>query len=103
MYFDIVSIFPDYFAPLDLSLVGKARRAGVAVRPLVRVAMGAHESPRVVKNLQKRRQVRRRGPAYCQHHNHPLPLVKKYTTTAAGGQYALASPPMLWYTIAAKS
>lgn len=29
MYFDIVSIFPDYFAPLDLSLVGKARRAGL--------------------------------------------------------------------------
>lgn len=82
---------------------GQTRRAGVAVRPLVRVAMGAHERPRVVKNLQKRRQVRRRGPAYCQFHNHPLPLAKKYTTTAAGGQYALASPPMLWYTIAAKS
>ncbi|HHU38680.1 MAG TPA: tRNA (guanosine(37)-N1)-methyltransferase TrmD [Propionibacterium sp.] len=29
MYFDIISIFPDYFAPLDLSLVGKARRAGL--------------------------------------------------------------------------
>ncbi|WP_418759232.1 hypothetical protein, partial [Gemmiger formicilis] len=29
--------------------------------------------------------------------------LKKYTTTAAGGQYALASPPMLCYTIAAKS
>ena len=29
MYADIVTIFPDYFAPLDLSLVGKARRAGL--------------------------------------------------------------------------
>ena len=29
MYLDIISIFPDYFAPLDLSLVGKARRAGL--------------------------------------------------------------------------
>jgi tRNA (guanine37-N1)-methyltransferase len=26
---DIVSIFPDYFAPLDLSLIGKARGAGI--------------------------------------------------------------------------
>jgi tRNA (guanine37-N1)-methyltransferase len=26
---DIVSIFPDYFAPLDLSLIGKARTTGV--------------------------------------------------------------------------
>ncbi len=29
MYADIVTIFPDYFAPLELSLVGKARRAGL--------------------------------------------------------------------------
>lgn len=29
MYLDIVSIFPDYFTPLELSLVGKARRAGL--------------------------------------------------------------------------
>ena len=29
MRVDIVSIFPDYFAPLDLSLIGKARGAGV--------------------------------------------------------------------------
>lgn len=29
MYADIVTIFPDYFAPLELSLLGKARRAGV--------------------------------------------------------------------------
>ncbi len=29
MLFDIVSIFPDYFAPLQLSLVGKARAAGL--------------------------------------------------------------------------
>ncbi|MFP5415439.1 MAG: tRNA (guanosine(37)-N1)-methyltransferase TrmD [Actinomycetes bacterium] len=29
MYFDIITIFPGYFAPLDLSLVGRARRAGL--------------------------------------------------------------------------
>ncbi|MEU7901950.1 tRNA (guanosine(37)-N1)-methyltransferase TrmD [Actinoplanes sp. NPDC049118] len=29
MRVDIVSIFPDYFAPLDLSLIGKARGAGL--------------------------------------------------------------------------
>ena len=28
MRVDIVSIFPEYFAPLDLSLVGKARANG---------------------------------------------------------------------------
>jgi tRNA (guanine37-N1)-methyltransferase len=37
MRVDIVSIFPDYFAPLDLSLIGRARQAGaleVAVHDL---------------------------------------------------------------------
>ncbi len=29
MRIDVVSIFPGYFAPLDLSLIGKARRAGL--------------------------------------------------------------------------
>ncbi|MFC5750269.1 tRNA (guanosine(37)-N1)-methyltransferase TrmD [Actinomadura rugatobispora] len=29
MRLDIVTIFPDYFAPLDVSLLGKARRAGL--------------------------------------------------------------------------
>ena len=29
MRIDIISIFPDYFAPLDLSLIGKARLAGL--------------------------------------------------------------------------
>ncbi len=29
MRIDIVTIFPEYFAPLDLSLLGKARRAGL--------------------------------------------------------------------------
>ncbi|HEX3731550.1 MAG TPA: tRNA (guanosine(37)-N1)-methyltransferase TrmD, partial [Mycobacteriales bacterium] len=28
MYIDIVSIFPDYFAPLDQALIGKAREGG---------------------------------------------------------------------------
>lgn len=29
MRIDVLTIFPDYFAPLDLSLIGKARQAGV--------------------------------------------------------------------------
>ncbi|MBR8745032.1 tRNA (guanosine(37)-N1)-methyltransferase TrmD, partial [Nocardiopsis sp. MG754419] len=29
MRIDIISIFPDYFAPLDLSLIGKARTTGL--------------------------------------------------------------------------
>lgn len=29
MRFDVVTIFPDYFAPLNLSLIGKARAAGL--------------------------------------------------------------------------
>ena len=29
MRVDIISIFPEYFAPLDLSLIGKARGAGL--------------------------------------------------------------------------
>src|SRR3954467_14558830 len=29
MRVDVISIFPDYFAPLDLSLIGKARGAGL--------------------------------------------------------------------------
>ena len=29
MRIDVVTIFPDYLAPLDLSLIGKARRDGI--------------------------------------------------------------------------
>ena len=29
MFADIITIFPDYFGPLDLSLIGKARAAGI--------------------------------------------------------------------------
>ena len=45
--FDLISIFPDYFAPLDLSLIGKARAAGVvdiAIHDLRDYAEGAHKS-----------------------------------------------------------
>ena len=33
MKIDIVSIFPEYFAPLDLSLIGRARAAGHSTGP----------------------------------------------------------------------
>ena len=36
MRIDLVSIFPDYFAPLALSLVGKAVEAGI-------VSLGVHD------------------------------------------------------------
>jgi len=45
--FDLISIFPDYFAPLNLSLIGKARSAGlvdIAIHDLRDHAEGAHKS-----------------------------------------------------------
>jgi len=45
--YDIISIFPDYFAALDISLVGKARTAGlvdIAVHDLRDHAEGVHKS-----------------------------------------------------------
>ncbi len=47
MRIDVVSIFPDYLAPLDLSLVGKAREAGlvdVAVHDLRAWATDRHRT-----------------------------------------------------------
>ncbi|WP_026460133.1 tRNA (guanosine(37)-N1)-methyltransferase TrmD [Schaalia suimastitidis] len=47
MRLDLISIFPDYFAPLDLSLMGKARQAGlltVAVHDLRRWATDKHRT-----------------------------------------------------------
>jgi tRNA (guanine37-N1)-methyltransferase len=44
---DIVTIFPEYLAPLDLSLIGKARRAGLVdlrVHDLRAAAAGPHRS-----------------------------------------------------------
>ena len=45
--FDLISIFPDYFAPLELSLIGKARAAGIieiAIHDLRDHAEGVHKS-----------------------------------------------------------
>lgn len=45
--FDLISIFPDYFSPLDLSLIGKAKSAGlvdIAVHDLRDQAEGVHKS-----------------------------------------------------------
>ena len=47
MRIDVVTIFPDYFAPLELSLLGKARAAGridVRVHDLRGYASGRHRS-----------------------------------------------------------
>ena len=47
MRIDIVSIFPDYLAPLELSLVGKARESGlldVRVHDLREYATDKHRS-----------------------------------------------------------
>jgi tRNA (guanine37-N1)-methyltransferase len=45
--FDLISIFPDYFAPLELSLIGKAKAAGlveIVVHDLRDHAEGIHKS-----------------------------------------------------------
>ena len=47
MHIDVVTIFPEYLAPLDLSLVGKARRTGlldVAVHDLRDWALDRHRT-----------------------------------------------------------
>ena len=48
MRIDVVSIFPDYFAPLDLSLVGKARRAGLLDVRLHDLRTWTHDRHRTV-------------------------------------------------------
>ena len=45
--FDLITIFPDYFAPLELSLIGKARTSGlvdIAIHDLRDHAEGVHKS-----------------------------------------------------------
>ena len=45
--FDIITIFPDYFSPLDLSLIGKARAADlveISIHDLRDQADGVHKS-----------------------------------------------------------
>ena len=45
--FDLISIFPDYFAPLTLSLMGKAKDVGlvtIAAHDLRQWATGKHRS-----------------------------------------------------------
>ena len=47
MRFDLISIFPDYFAPLKLSLIGKAVEnslAEIRIHDLRQVATGVHKS-----------------------------------------------------------
>lgn len=47
MRFDLISIFPDYFAPLRLSLMGKAEDAGLVhlqAHDLRKWATGKHRS-----------------------------------------------------------
>lgn len=45
---DVVSIFPDYFTPLDLSLAGKARDAGLLVVTAHDLRRWAHDRHRTV-------------------------------------------------------
>lgn len=46
--FDVVTIFPDYFAPLDLSLVGKARSAGLVDWSIHDLRAWTHDRHRTV-------------------------------------------------------
>jgi tRNA (guanine37-N1)-methyltransferase len=45
---DAVSIFPDYFAPLDLSLIGRARRAGLLELHVHDLRQWTHDRHRTV-------------------------------------------------------
>ena len=48
---DVVSIFPDYLAPLDLSLVGKARRRGLIDIAVHDLREAAHDRHRTVDEV----------------------------------------------------
>ena len=48
MRIDIVSIFPEYLAPLDLSLIGKARREGLLDVEVHDLRAFAHDRHRTV-------------------------------------------------------
>ncbi|MFC0041231.1 tRNA (guanosine(37)-N1)-methyltransferase TrmD [Actinomadura rayongensis] len=48
MKLDIVSIFPEYFAPLEISLLGKARRAGLLDVAVHDLRQWAHDRHRTV-------------------------------------------------------
>lgn len=48
MKIDIVTIFPDYFAPLDLSLIGRARQAGLLDIAVHDLRMWTHDVHRTV-------------------------------------------------------
>ncbi len=48
MRIDVISIFPDYFAPLDLSLIGKARESGLLDLRVHDLRGWAHDRHRTV-------------------------------------------------------
>ncbi len=48
MRVDVISIFPDYLAPLDLSLIGKARREGLLDVRVHDLREHAHDRHRTV-------------------------------------------------------
>jgi tRNA (guanine37-N1)-methyltransferase len=45
---DLITIFPDYFAPLDLSLIGRARAAGLLVTAIHDLRTWTHDVHRTV-------------------------------------------------------
>ncbi len=55
MKFDIVSIFPDYFAPLQLSLVGKAIENGLIDVAVHDLRTWTHDRHRTVDDTPLRR------------------------------------------------
>ncbi len=58
MRVDVVSIFPDYFAPLDLSLIGKARAAGLLDLAVHDLRTWTHDVHRTVDDTPVRRRPR---------------------------------------------
>ena len=55
MRVDIVSIFPEYFAPLDLSLIGRARADGLLELAVHDLRTWTHDVHRTVDDTPVRR------------------------------------------------
>ena len=87
MRIDVVSIFPDYLAPLDLSLIGKARRRRPA-RPAGARPAGLHPRPAPHR---RRHALRRRG----RHGDEAQPWAEALDHVLAREPEGAAAPPHL--------
>ncbi|ACY98958.1 MULTISPECIES: tRNA (guanosine(37)-N1)-methyltransferase TrmD [Thermomonospora] len=87
MRIDIVSIFPDYFAPLDISLLGKARRRGLIEVHVHDLRQWTHDRHRTVDDTPYGG-----GPGMVMK---PDPWGEALDAIAPGGQSADAAPRLI--------